>query len=331
MQLKEVYQPIRKELKAVEEVLNRSLKNARYKSILEISSYLLDARGKKLRPAMVILSAKASQKSSSINSGSMLSIAAAMELIHIASLIHDDVIDHAPLRHNKPTINSKYGQDVSIALGDYLYSVGFDLISSCRDRDILSCISQATKAMCEGELIQVCQRGSFDLLKEHCIFIVKKKTAALFAASCRAGAILSDSGISIQRIFERYGLNFGIAFQIIDDYLDLIGEREDLGKSPGADFKMAELTMPVLDLLSEAKDRKRLVSLFSQQGNPEAFKELRQDFLNSPTSLKKAREDISFYIQKAKKSLDNLENSCFKESLFNLTDYIVERLIKKGG
>ncbi|MBI5145124.1 MAG: polyprenyl synthetase family protein [Candidatus Omnitrophica bacterium] len=325
MQLKEIYQPIRRELTAVEQILEKSLKGATNKSILEISDYLLEAKGKRLRPALVILSTKASQQSQVINERSMVSIATAMELIHTASLIHDDVIDHASLRHNKPTINSKYGQDVSIALGDYLYSIGFELISSCRNTDILSCIASATKAMCEGELIQVCERDNLDLLRKRYIIIAKKKTASLFVASCTAGAILSKREASIQHTLKKYGLNFGIAFQIIDDYLDLIGQTEDLGKSPGADFKMGELTLPVLNLLTQAKDRNRLLSLIRQQDNPEAFKELRQRFINSEADLR-TKGNISCYIQKAKKSLNNLENSYFKESLFALADFVVERI-----
>ena len=325
MQLKEIYQPIRKELTAVEQILEKSLKGATNKSILEMSDYLLDAKGKRLRPALVILSAKASQQSPSVDERSMISVAAAMELIHIASLIHDDVIDHAYLRHSKPTINSKYGQDVSIALGDYLYSIGFELISFCRNTDILSCIASATKAMCEGELIQVCERDNLDLLKQRYIIIAKKKTASLFIASCQAGAIISNREASIQDTLKEYGLNFGIAFQIIDDYLDLIGETEDLGKTPGADFKMGELTLPVLNLLTQAKDRNRILSLIRQQDSPEAFKELKQRFINSHALLK-TKEDVCFYVQEAKKGLNRLEGSCFKQSLFNLADYLINKM-----
>ncbi len=325
MQLKEIYQLIKKELIDVEQILEKSLKGAKNKSILEISNYLLDAKGKRLRPALVILSAKASQQSPPLNERSMISVACAMELIHTASLIHDDVIDHASLRHNKPTINSKYGQDVSIAVGDYLYSIGFALISSCRNTDILSCIASATKAMCEGELIQVCERDNLDLLKKRYIIIAKKKTAGLFVASCQAGAILSDSKVTVQQTLKGYGLNFGIAFQIIDDYLDLIGETEDLGKSPGADFRVGELTLPVLNLLAQAKDRNRILSLIKEQNNPESFKELRQRFINSEADLR-TKDNISYYIQKAKKSLNNLKNSCFKQSLFALTDYVAGRI-----
>ncbi len=325
MQLKEIYQLIKKELIDVEQILEKSFKGATNKSILEISDYLLEAKGKRLRPALVILSAKASRQSPPLNERSMISVACAMELIHTASLIHDDVIDHASLRHNKPTINSKYGQDVSIAVGDYLYSIGFELISSCRNTDILSCVSQATKAMCEGELIQVCERDNLDLLKKRYIIIAKKKTASLFVASCQAGAILSNSKVPVQQTLKGYGLNFGIAFQIIDDYLDLIGETEDLGKSPGADFRVGELTLPVLNLLAQGKDRNRILSLIKEQNNPESFKELRQRFINSEADLR-TKDNISYYIQKAKKSLNNLKNSCFKQSLFALTDYVAGRI-----
>lgn len=324
MRLKEIYRPIKKELKAVEQVLKTSLKNTGYNSISEITTYLLDSKGKKLRPALVILSAKAAQEPS-INKHSMVSIAAAMELIHTASLIHDDVIDHAALRHNKPTINSKYGRDVSIAMGDYLYSVGFNLISSCGNKDILSCISQATKTMCEGELIQVCERSNLNLLKERYILIVKKKTASLFAASCQAGAMVSSSRRPVYSALKAYGLNFGIAFQIIDDCLDLIGREEDLGKPPGADLKIGELTLPVLNLLSQAKDRNKIISLIKEQHDPGAFKDLKEKFIDSP-ALIKTKIDTLFYIHKAKAGLNNLEGSEFKESLLNLADFAAERI-----
>lgn len=326
MQLKEIYQPIERELAGVERLLRASLAGSRSRPILEIGDYLLDVKGKRLRPALVILSAKATlkQKPEAANS-QLIKIASAIELIHMASLIHDDVIDQAPLRHNKPSINQKFGQDVSIALGDYLYSIGFELISSSRNTDILSCIASATKSMCEGELLQVCERDNLDLLKKRYIIIAKKKTAGLFIASCQSGAVFSNCKVALQHTLGEYGLNFGIAFQIIDDCLDLIGKTEDLGKAPGADFKMGELTLPVLNLLAEDRDRKRILSLIQGQNKPTAFKELRQRFVNS-RALPKTQEDVCFYVQEAKKGLRGLKDSCFKQSLFGLADYIAQRL-----
>lgn len=326
MNLERVYQSIKKELKKVEEILEISIGQSKNKSISKIGRFLLEAGGKRIRPALVILSAKASlTKPSTFRPEQVIKIASAVELIHMASLIHDDVIDHAKLRHNKPTINSKWGQDVSIALGDYLYSSAFKLISTCNNLDILRCISSATEQMCKGELIQVCERNNLSLLKQRYYLIVKQKTAALFAACCQSGAMLSDSQAEIQNALKDYGLNFGIAFQIADDCLDLIGEKEDLGKTPGADFSVGELTLPLLNLLTQPKDKNRILSLIRQRGSQEAFKELRQKFIDSQSHLK-TKGDVSFYIQKAKKSVNSLPGSCFRQNLFVLADYISEAI-----
>jgi geranylgeranyl pyrophosphate synthase len=326
MELTQIYLPIEKELKKVEEVLESCLKESKNKSILEISNYLLNARGKRLRPALVLLSAKAVHQSST-SDNQLINVAIAVELIHMASLLHDDVIDHASLRHNKPTINCRWDNDVSIALGDYLYSVAFELISTCGNTDILQCISSATKAMCEGELLQVCERDNLELLKERYIVIVKKKTAALFAASCQAGALISTPYEASQKSLREYGLNFGISFQIIDDCLDLVGREEILGKTTGADLRVGEITLPVLYLLDktdikEAEVIKRLLSLCGQ--DKDAFNKLRKRLANSSAILK-AEAEARYYIGKAKEQLKGLDDSLLKRSLLNLADYIVSR------
>lgn len=328
MQLEEIYRPITKELNNVEETLRYSLGSSKYSSILKISSYLLEAKGKRLRPALVILSTKASRRENAaggnVNSH-LTKIAAAIELVHMASLIHDDVIDRARIRHNKLTINYKWGNEVSIALGDYLYAIAFELVSACGNSDILACISSATKSMCEGELIQVCERDNLDLLRQRYLVMVKKKTAALFSASCHAGAILVSHNRNIQEALKGYGLNFGIAFQIVDDCLDLISKKKELGKTPGADFKMGELTLPVLHLLSEANNKESILSLLNQQNREEAFRALKKRFIHSDALLR-TKKDICHYIQKAKKSLNRINDSSFKRSLFGLADFVAERV-----
>lgn len=327
MQLKEIYSPIQKELKEVSGIIEASLSETKYDSILRLNRFLLETPGKRLRPALVILSAKATSSHQFTKSpGHQLTkIASAIELIHTASLIHDDVIDHAAVRHNRPSINSKWGQDTSIALGDYLYSKAFELISSCRSTNILKCISQATNLMCEGELLQVCERANISLLKENYLLIIKHKTASLFAASCQAGAMLSKSQKDIHGALKEYGLNLGIAFQIVDDCLDLIGGRETLGKAPGADFKMGELTLPVLNLLSQSADKNRLISLVKQADKQEAFKEIRQGFMSSQALLE-TKTEVTNYIKKAKGGLNKLGESDFKQGLFSLADHVVDRI-----
>lgn len=321
MELKEIYQPIRKELVEVERILESYLYESKNQSILKINRFLLESPGKRIRPALVILSAKAScsQHSMALRHN-LIKIASAIELIHMASLIHDDVVDHSYLRHNKPTVNSKWGQDVSIALGDYLYSLAFKLISKCGNADILDCVSSAAKAMCSGELIQIVERDNVSLLKERYLLIIKKKTAALFAASCQSGALLAKSPRFIQSALKRYGLNFGIAFQIIDDYLDLTATTEELGKPSGLDLTMGELTLPFL-LLSESR-RKRLLSIKNTRRDLNLIKEA----LDKSGALLETRQIIDNYITKAKEWLGACYDSEYKDGLLNLADFINKRL-----
>lgn len=329
MQLKHIYKPIKKELDEVENVLNKSLKNTTRKSIHEICNYMgTGERGKKIRPALVLLSAKASMKKNfSHSSNNLIKIAAAIELIHIASLVHDDVIDHSNLRHNKSTINVKYGPEVSIALGDYIYSVAFELISKYGNKNILKTISSATKLMCEGELFQVCERDNFSLSKETYMLFIKNKTAALFASSCHAGSIFTKSSTELQNALKEYGLNFGAAFQIIDDYLDLMGNRKQIGKNPGQDVKSGEVTLPVLNLLSSVSDNEKnnLRILLAKKNNNGSLKQIKSKVFHSNTAINETKKSVKEYLNKARENLKLLSNSEYKESLFNIIDLMMKR------
>ncbi|OGX23640.1 MAG: hypothetical protein A3J51_06900 [Omnitrophica WOR_2 bacterium RIFCSPHIGHO2_02_FULL_45_21] len=330
MRLKEIYKPIRRELDQVEKVLEVSLKETKNESILKLNRFLLKSPGKRLRPAMLILSAKATVgRSPEVISRQLINLACAIELIHMASLIHDDVIDHSLLRHNNPTVNSRWGADVSIALGDYLYSLAFKLIATCNNTDILDCISSATKSMCEGELTQVVERDNFSLLKERYIMIVKKKTASLFAASCQAGAILSDSPRPLQNALKAYGLNFGVAFQIIDDYLDIAAPKSRLGKSPGQDIAVGEMTLPLLDLLkfSSKNKRYRLESLLKSKTNG-CFKKIKVELSNSDAISRTKKITLS-YLNSARDRLKSLSDSQYRKALLDLVDLTPEANVWK--
>lgn len=326
MDLSQIYQPIKEELENVEEILKASFQETRNKSILKVNRFLWETPGKKLRPALVILSARVTlkQKSKTINE-QLIKVASSIELIHMASLIHDDVIDHSKIRHNRHTVNSQWGADVSIALGDYLYSLAFKLISGYNNPDILDCISTATKSMCEGELIQVCERDNLNLSKERYIIIVKKKTASLFAASCQAGAIASKSSEIFENALEGYGLDFGIAFQIIDDYLDLVGERKKLGKEPGQDIAVGELTLPILNLLESVSERrKQTVIRLLKERSEDCLKEIKTMIFNSDALLY-TKKIILFYLTRAKKRLKILPDSSYRNALSDLVDFVYHK------
>ena len=326
MELKKIYSPVRNELDKVDEILRGAFRGAGNTSIRKIVDYLLESPGKRIRPALVILSAKAaSGRRASAAKDRLIRIASAIELIHMAALIHDDVIDHCDLRHHKPTVNSRWGQDVSIILGDYLYSLAFKLISSTSERSILDCISSATKELCEGELTQVAERDNLSLSKERYIVIVKKKTASLFAASCRVGAMASDSPRSLQDALNAYGLNFGIAFQIIDDYLDIMASQEELGKPAGLDVRAGELTLPLLFFANHNRESFRGIFL-KAQNDKDSMKSLRR-LLASSRATEETKKVISGYVMKAKASLGVCRPSEYKEGLIALVDFIQKRVV----
>lgn len=326
MELDQIYRPIKKELEEMEEVLETSLTRSKNQSILKMSRFLLKFPGKRIRPALAILSAKAAlnRQTTALNH-QLIKIASAIELIQMASLIHDDVIDHSHLRHNKLTINRRWGEDVAIALGDYLYSVASELISTCDNMEVLQCISLATKTMCEGELLQVCERDNLDLLKKQYIIIVKKKTATLFAASCQAGTLISNCRKPLRSALKEYGLNFGIAFQISDDYLDLVGEEGKTGKTPGQDIRAGEITLPILNLWESLsrKERKEIEALLTSEKANEALPRIRERLFDSGAAAK-TKETASSFINSAKKKINILSYSPYKESLLNLADFIIE-------
>ena len=328
MNLEEIYQPIAADLGTMEDFLASSIRESKSRSILAMSNFLLESSGKRIRPALVILSERAASagKDSTCDYDELIRIATAVELIHMASLIHDDVLDKAMMRRSKPSINARWGDDVSIALGDYIYSKAFELIGRCKNPDVFACISEAIYVMCEGELTQVCQRDNLDLSKDSYMVIVKKKTASLFAACCHAGTIIGNHSRAVQAALKEFGLNFGMAFQIIDDCMDIISEEKVLGKRPGQDVLAGDITLPLLtllDVISQAR-REELKNMLESRIDQNSLKKIRTMFVNSGT-VDLTRKTASSYIDLAKHKLDELENSDYRKSLSYLADYITQR------
>jgi octaprenyl-diphosphate synthase len=248
-----------------------------------------------------------------------------VELIHLASLIHDDILDKATVRRGKPSINTVLGNDISIVFGDYIYSKAFELIGKCRNQDIFECISQAIYIMCEGELIQVCQRGNLNLAVDKYITVVKKKTASFLATCCHAGAIISNHGQTIQTSLKEFGMNFGIAFQIIDDCKDIVSGEKSLGRKPGQDAVAGDITLPLLNLLEIVgpAEKKKIKNILETMPSNKNLGTIREMFLDSG-ALDTTRKTALDYIGKARGQLEELENSDYKKSLYGLTDYIAE-------
>ena len=328
MKLEEIYQPITADLGTMEDFLASSIRESKSRSILAMSNFLLESSGKRIRPALVILSEKAASagKDSTCDYDELIRIATAVELIHMASLIHDDVLDKAMMRRGKPSINTRWGDDVSIAFGDYIYSKAFELIGKCRNPDVFTCISEAIYVMCEGELTQVASRDNLDLSKDRYMVIVKKKTASLFAACCHVGTIIGNHNRAVQATLKEFGLNFGMAFQIIDDCRDIISDEKVLGKRPGQDVLAGDITLPLLtllDVIGQARSRE-LRNILESRVDQDSLRKMRTLFVNSDAA-DLTRKTASSYIDMAKHKLDEIENSDYRKSLSYLADYINQR------
>ena len=327
--LTNIYQPIEEDLAGVEGILKNRLKT-KYESLCRINDYVLSWGGKRLRPALVMLSARAVSpaKLTKKELDLLVLLGAAVELIHNASLIHDDIIDDSPLRRNKPAIHIRWGKDAAIAFGDYIYSKAFELVASCDRPDVLECVASATTAMCEGQLFQILQRDNLDLEKNDYIVIVKKKTARLIAACCKSAALIIDrEARKKQEALDNYGLNFGIAFQIVDDYMDITADESRLGKASGQDIAMGELTLPLYDLLDslDDKDKKELKHALSNRDiAKDVLKKIKNKIVSEKIFLKTKEKALS-YIQESKHNLDELPESCHRAALAELADYVVDR------
>ena len=333
MKLTQIYQPIEKELEAVESALGAAFSESEYPSILELGQFTVKSPGKRIRPTLVILSARvaARKRAEEIEFEQLVKVATAVELIHIASLVHDDVIDKANVRHNRPTINAKWRDDVSVIFGDYVYSKAIELIGKCSNPDLILCISEAIKVMSEGELIQVCQRGNVSLSEDSYLAMVKKKTALFFAACCRLGTIVANRNSKIQATLKEYGMNFGIAFQIIDDCRDIISEQIALGKHPGQDVMMRELTLPLINLLDtlEQPEKVRLANMLKSGSQHVDLERIRKAFLSSGAAYK-TKEAALHYVECAKRHLTVLDDSDYKVSLNSLADYVIQEPVESA-
>ncbi|MBF0544501.1 MAG: polyprenyl synthetase family protein [Candidatus Riflebacteria bacterium] len=321
----DIFAPIERELALVEKKRQACFLESNSRTIKNINGFLLNSTGKRLRPGLSILSAGAvlGRKSETIHDD-LINAAVAIELLHTASLIHDDVIDSATARHNRPTINSKFGSHVSIAVGDYVYSISLKLISLVSNPIVPRCFVQRTFDLCEGELDQIVERKNFQLSPAQYFSIIKRKTGSLFALSGEVGALIADSNKSEHiSAMREFGLNFGMAYQIGDDVRDLVASRIELGKEPGVDFQTEELTLPMIFLLNDQRFGAEIKQLLALEDKVSAFEKIRQIALES-SALKKAKGKAQSFLAKARKSINPLDSSVYKNQLLALVDWLTE-------
>jgi octaprenyl-diphosphate synthase len=265
MDLARMYDPVREDLDAVGRVLHDEL-SADDPFIGQLVAHVLQTRGKLLRPALVCLSALACGG----GSGARLEVAGAVELIHVASLIHDDVIDAADLRRGQASVNAIWGNQVAVLLGDYLFSKAFHILARLRSADLAAAVAGATVKMSQAEIKQI-KYGNTPHTDEAIYFdIIEGKTAHLFSAACRCGALTAGAHDAEAAALSEFGLEWGMAFQITDDALDLTATEKQIGKPIGSDIQTGKITLPIIYALTRASDsdRRRLRELIDNAGLP---------------------------------------------------------------
>lgn len=320
MELKDIISPIANELDMVKKRYASELK-AHSEPIKGIGRYILNTHGKFFRPTLVLLSARLGHNG---NLDKATAVGVAIELIHTATLIHDDIIDEATLRRNQKTVNSKWGNAISVIAGDYVLSKAFNIISKLNEPKILSIFSRTARMMCEGEITQLANAYNFEITQEKYLDIIRSKSAYLISDCCAVGAMLGCLEDKKINRLKAYGLNLGLAFQIIDDCLDLVGDETDLGKAIGQDMDKGKLTLPIIFLLknSDKKYRRKIIELIALGGNT-AHRILKEEALNTG-AINRSKNVAAHFIKLAKRKLDSC-NSSLKKTFYDIADYVLER------
>lgn len=317
--LADLYEPIAADLQRVCRTFDDELFSD-LPVVNDLCDHIRRFRGKLLRPALLLLSGRACGRTTEEH----ITLAAVVEMVHMATLVHDDVLDEADMRRRNPTINRLRGNEAAVLLGDYLISHAFHLCSSLDSQQAARAVAAVTNIVCEGELQQVHHRGRHDLSVEQYLEIIQRKTAALTGVSCMLGATFAGADRSVVRALERFGLDVGMAFQIIDDALDIEGSEEQMGKTLGRDLAEGKLTLPVIHSLQhgDSSHRARLQAcLEAELPDRVALRRL----LDETGSLVAARASATAYVRSATDALAILSPGAARDALVRLAGMIIDR------
>jgi len=287
-------------------------------------TYALGSRGKRLRPLLALLSGGATGKITSKH----VDLAVVVELIHIATLVHDDIIDEAERRRAQPTVNARWGNALSVLLGDSLFAHALDLSTNFDNGAMTRAIARAAREVCSGEILQTQRRFDLHLAIDEYLRIIRMKTAALFGCACEIGALLNDSPAPIAAALKQYGLRLGTAYQIYDDCVDLAGDESTTGKTLGTDLRKGKLTLPILILLrsTPVADRERCSELILKGDSDEIMRLLRQGTGAGP--LRESIATARVLVAEAEAQLEALPPGSDTGSLLALAASIRELLAR---
>lgn len=317
---------VRRDLEAVEARMNADL-GSDVRTVYALTRHILNAGGKRLRPAMVALSARAAAPDTNVNEERLATVGAAVEFVHMATLVHDDVVDNTATRRGKPTANAIFGNGVAVLSGDYILARAMRLLAIDGDLDIIRTVSEITVEMSEGEVMEISATGKFDLSQEEYLEILRKKTAVFVEGCCRCGAKVANAEPAIEEALADYGCSLGMAFQLADDLLDYTGDPDITGKPRGTDLRDGRATLPFL-LALEAANEAEQTDLLRAFGNPSTDDtEVLHccDIMAKYDTFDRTRDAARDHVDRAEAALALLPSSTARDCFLALTDYVVQR------
>ncbi len=289
-----------------------------------LGDYLRASGGKRVRPALLLLSNYA--VGGNAEHENVIRLATVMEMLHTATLVHDDIIDNADTRRNRVSVNARFGNQSAVLMGDWLYMSAFETSLKERSLEILDILTRLTRKMTEGELLQLTTLGRTDISETEYFDILQRKTAYLFSACCEIGAILGNASKEQQAALKDYGMNLGTAFQLADDLLDFTAEEEVLGKASGADLLEGKLTLPLIELVKKEPSVKKDLEKIMHDGNYEnVSRELLLEKLKNIGLIEETRKKAYNYANLAIKNLELLAKTEYCLALEDIPGYMIER------
>ena len=289
-----------------------------------LGDYLRASGGKRIRPALLILSSCAAGGRG--DNDSVIRMATVMEMLHTATLVHDDIIDNADLRRNRISVNARFGNQAAVLMGDWLYMSAFETSLKQRSLEILDILTRLTRKMTEGELIQMTMIANLDISEDQYFDILKRKTAYLFSGCCEIGAILAGASSERQAALRDFGMNLGIAFQLADDTLDFTSEQEVMGKAAGADLLEGKMTLPLIRLIQTDRSiRGTLETVMATGSYPDDTRSDINRRLVDQDILKGTGRVALAYAERARKSLDVFPETEYRSALDAIPNFVVQR------
>lgn len=320
MSLSLIQSSIANDMQAVDEVIRLSLRSE-VVLINQVAEYIINSGGKRLRPALVLLSAGVFGEIKAQHH----TLAGVVEFIHTATLLHDDVVDESSMRRGRATANTMFGNAASVLVGDFVYSRAFQMMVSVQNMRVMEILAEATNIIAEGEVLQLLNIHDADVTDEAYLQVIHYKTAKLFEAATRLGAIINNASTKDEAAMAEYGMRLGTAFQLIDDVLDLSGDSSDIGKNLGDDIAEGKPTLPLLYAMRQGNDTQRtLIRKAIEQGGLEDFSAIIQA-VKDTGALDYVRDVAKNEAELACQAIAHLPNNQYREAMVALAEFSVSR------